>query len=65
MNPLLDVNELADWLYSTKGSIYSLVSMGKIPANCVVHRGRRLLFDREAVMAWLMSLRGKSFPLAV
>lgn len=58
MNPFLDVTELADWLHSTKSSIYSLVSMGKIPANCVIRHGRRLLFVREEIMAWLMSLKG-------
>ncbi|MDD6153316.1 MAG: helix-turn-helix domain-containing protein [Elusimicrobia bacterium] len=58
MNPYLDVAELAAWLHSTKASIYALVSMGKIPPNCVVRPNRRLLFDREAVMAWLRSLRG-------
>lgn len=50
---LLSVKELAAYIGSTTGSIYTLKSKGEIPKNCIVKRGRSLRFDVIAVDKWI------------
>ena len=50
---LLTVKELAVYIGTTVGSIYTLTHMGKIPRECVVKLGRSLRFEREAIDAWI------------
>ncbi len=54
---LITVNELADKIHSTIGTVYSWVSMRRIPATCIVKLGRKLLFDLDAVNQWLESCK--------
>jgi excisionase family DNA binding protein len=46
----LTVAECAELLRTTPKAVYTLVERRHIPA---VHIGRRLLFNREKVIAWL------------
>ena len=52
---LLNVNEMADKLKSTVGTVYAWVSMRKIPSQCVIKIGRKLLFNLNEVNNWLQS----------
>lgn len=52
---LLNVNEMADKLKSTVGTVYAWVSMRKIPSQCVIKIGRKLLFNLSEVNNWLQS----------
>ena len=54
---LLNVQEMANKLKSTVGTVYSWVSMRKIPTDCVVKLGRKLLFDLDAVNRWLANCK--------
>lgn len=60
---LLNVEEMAQKIKSTAGTVYAWVSMHKIPANCVVKLGGKLLFDLNAVNQWLVSCKQKTTPL--
>ncbi|OGS33038.1 MAG: hypothetical protein A2218_07855 [Elusimicrobia bacterium RIFOXYA2_FULL_53_38] len=50
---LLNVRELSVYLGTTKGSLYTMVCLRKIPQHCVVKLGRSLRFERTAIDAWL------------
>lgn len=50
MSPYLTVLEVADYLRTTPGQIYNLVSKRKIP---VWKPTGRLLFEREAIDNWV------------
>ncbi len=54
---LLNVQEMAAKLKSTVGTVYAWVSMRKIPTDCVVKLGRKLLFDLDAVNQWLATCK--------
>ena len=59
---LLNVEQMADKIKSTVGTVYSWVSSGKIPQWCIVKMGRSLRFDSKAVSKWLNSMRAKPMP---
>ena len=50
---LLNIFELSMYLSISKGSLYTMVCMKKIPPECVVHIGRALRFEKEAVDRWI------------
>lgn len=50
---LLDVDGLARYLSMPKGTIYTYVSLGRIPKDCIRHIGRSLRFDVAAVDRWV------------
>ncbi len=50
--------ELADFLRTTPKGVYHLVARGQLPQPC--HRGRRLLFDLDEVLASLSESRAPS-----
>lgn len=53
---LIDVDELSDYLSLPKATIYTWVSLRRIPG--VVHLGRALRFEVEAIDRWVTGLRG-------
>ena len=53
---LMTVEELAEYLRTTPGTVYTWKSMGVIPAKCVKKIGRKLLFVAQEVDAWLSSM---------
>ncbi len=57
---LLKVEELAALMGSTPKTIYSLKCRGKIPANCIVKRGKSLRFDIVEVEKWIDNLKGEA-----
>lgn len=65
---LLNVKELSAYLSMPVPTVYTYVSMGKIPAGCIRRIGRALRFERQAVDAWISgetsSNRGESSPLS-
>lgn len=46
----LDVQELSEYISSTKSSIYSKKCRNQIPHKKI---GRRLIFDRETIDEWI------------
>jgi len=52
---LMNVTELSEYLSISKGSLYTMVCMGKIPAECIVKIGRSLRFDKAKIDAWIDS----------
>jgi predicted DNA-binding transcriptional regulator AlpA len=50
---LLNVDGLSRYISMPTASIYTYVSLGKIPASCIRRIGRALKFDREAIDAWV------------
>lgn len=48
---LLQVDELASLLRTTRKAVYALTKRGRLPGACRV--GRRLLFRRDDVLRWL------------
>ena len=52
---LLTVEELSVYLSLPRGSIYTMRSLGKIPAECIVRIGRSLRFEKEKVDVWINS----------
>lgn len=55
---LFTTKELATYIGSTEGSIYTLKHKGKIPEGCIVKRGSSLRFDVVEVDKWIESLKG-------
>ena len=49
---LMTVKELAIYLRKSRGSIYSMVCLGKIPDDCIVKIGRALRFDKARIDLW-------------
>lgn len=47
---IMSVEETAEFLRTTKGSIYQQVSKGTIP---IIKRGERVLFSRTDLLKWL------------
>ena len=60
---LLTVEEMANHIRSTVGTVYAWVSMRRIPDPCVVKLGRKLLFDLTEVDKWLASCKAGRNPL--
>lgn len=56
---LINVSQMAEKLCSTTATVYSWVYTKKIPSNCVVKVGKKLLFDNKAVNQWLEQCRQK------
>ena len=50
---LMNVDGLATYLSLPKATIYSWVSMRKIPEKAIVRLGRSLKFDIKEIEAWL------------
>lgn len=50
---LMTVEELAEYLRTTPGTVYTWKSMGIIPAKCVKKIGRKLLFVASQIDEWL------------
>ena len=50
---LLSVPELSRYLSMPPATIYTYVSTGKIPANCIRRIGRSLKFEKVAVDGWV------------
>ena len=59
-NRLLNVDGLASYLSIPKATIYSWVSMRKIPEKALVRLNRSLKFDLREIDAWLESSRSGS-----
>lgn len=62
MKNLINVQQMADKLCSTAGSVYAKVSTRQIPGWCIVKVGKRVLFDEDAVNKWLESMRCGPLP---
>jgi excisionase family DNA binding protein len=59
MKRLMSVDELSRYLAMPKATIYTYVSLGRMPADCVRRIGRALRFEVAAVDAWVSGgLRG-------
>lgn len=56
MEKLMTVEEVADCLRTTPGTVYTWKSMGVIPAQCVKKIGRKLLFIAHEIEAWVNNL---------
>lgn len=53
----LTPDDMAQYIGSTVKSVYTLKSTRKIPLQCIIKRGKSLLFDAIEVDKWLDSLR--------
>lgn len=58
MPRLLTPEEIADLLRISRKAVYAMAARGQLPG--VIRLGRRLRFDREAVMLWLDESRAPS-----
>lgn len=54
---LLDVDGLATYLSLTKATIYTWVSLKRIPERAIVRLGRALRFDVKEIDVWIESQR--------
>lgn len=52
---LLDIEEMAGMLKSTKKSIYTWLSRKKFPKDIYIKIGRRPMFIKPRVIEWLLS----------
>lgn len=50
---LMDVKQLSEYLSMPAPTIYTYVSTGKIPAECIKRIGRALKFEVGAVDRWI------------
>ena len=55
---LLSVKGLSEYLSMPVPTIYSYVSTGKIPPDCIRRIGRALKFDIQAVDRWVSGRNG-------
>lgn len=55
---LLNVQELSEYLSLPSATIYTWVSLGRIPG--VVRLGRALRFDRGEIDGWVESMKTKA-----
>lgn len=53
MKRLLTAAELAEYIGSTKQSIYTQLSAGRIPPDWVVRNGKSVRFDKESIDGWI------------
>jgi excisionase family DNA binding protein len=59
--PLLLVpDEVAHLLRTTRKAVYAMTERGELPGVVRPGRGRRLLFDRDALLHWLRESRAAS-----
>ena len=56
MDKLMTVEEVAECLRTTPGTVYTWKSMGIIPAKCVKKIGRKLLFIAREIEVWVNNL---------
>lgn len=62
---LMDVRQLSEYSALPMATIYTWVSLRRIPEDCIVHLGRSLRFDREAIDRWISAQRaGRPSPPA-
>lgn len=61
---LLDVEGLSRYLSMPKGTIYTYVSLGRIPKDCIRHIGRSLRFEVAAVDRWVDGQQAPAGPVA-
>lgn len=54
---LLDIEGLSKYLSMPRATIYTWVSMRKIPPQAIIRLGRALRFDRVEIDRWLESRR--------
>lgn len=52
-NDMMKIDEFAEMIGVTIGSVYVMKHSGKIPENVYFKRGRRILFSRRAVIDWI------------
>lgn len=57
---LLTAAELAHYIGSTKGTIYTWSCIRKIPTTCIVRLGRALRFDLIQIDKWLEAQHGRA-----
>ena len=57
---LLNITELSAYLSISKGSLYTMVCMRKIPQECVVHIGRALRFEKDAIDRWINTQKAEA-----
>lgn len=50
---LLNIKEASQYLSIPKGSLYTMISLKKIPAECIVKIGRALRFEKSALDNWV------------
>jgi len=60
---LMNVGELSNYLSIPVGSIYTMVSLGKIPISAIVHIGRALRFDLAEIDAWVNRQKASEEPV--
>ena len=53
---LIAVKELSEYISMPVPTIYTYVSTGKIPADCIKRIGRALKFEVEAVNRWISAV---------
>jgi excisionase family DNA binding protein len=59
--PLLLVpDEVAHLLRTTRKAVYAMTERGELPGVVRPGRGRRLLFDRDALLKWVRESRAAS-----
>lgn len=56
---LLTAKELARYIGSTKGTVYTWAHTRTIPPACIIRRGRSLRFDILQIDKWLDAQRGR------
>lgn len=52
---LMDIEDMAGLLKSTKKSIYTWLSRGKFPKDIYIKIGRRPMFIKSRVIDWILS----------
>lgn len=50
---LMNIEELSKYTSITKGTLYTMVCLKKIPPECIVHIGRALRFEKVAIDRWI------------
>lgn len=50
LSTIMTTQEVTEWLGINRKTLYSAVATGEIPARKI---GRKYLFSRSAIMAWL------------
>ncbi|MCX5794773.1 MAG: helix-turn-helix domain-containing protein [Elusimicrobia bacterium] len=49
----MNIRELSHYISMPVPTIYTYVSLGKIPPDCIVRIGRALKFEKAAVDGWV------------
>ena len=53
----MNTKELSEYLGTTRGSIYVMVHMRKIPPEYVVKLGKSLRFEKDGIDRWITGNR--------